>query len=267
MIEENILEGHPLQQTKVDLLPISIYQTEEALGRAAASQAASIIQQAIAENGKSSIIVATGNSQLCFLEALGKIAHIDWAQVTIFHMDEYVGLAPGHRAGFPLFLRRHLLDHISTEATFHPVIAREDQLEKDCAHYAGLLRAHPADLCVMGIGENGHIAFNDPPYAEFNDPVWVKVVQLDMVSRQQQVGEGHFDSIDEVPTHAVTLTIPALLAAKRVLCLVPEARKAHAVHNALSGPVTEGCPASIIRQKPHVRLYLDVLAAGEVFPS
>lgn len=261
------MEGHPLQETKVDLLPISTYQTEGALGQAAASQAASIIQQAIAEKGKSTIILATGNSQLRFLEALRRIAQIDWAQVTIFHMDEYVGLAPGHRAGFPLFLQRHLLDHISTEVTFHPVIAREKQLETDCARYAALLRAQPADLCVMGIGENGHIAFNDPPYAEFNDPVWVKVVRLDKVSRQQQVGEGHFDSLDEVPTHAVTLTIPALLSAKQVLCIVPESRKAHAVHNALTGPVTEACPASIIRQKPHVHLYLDVMAAREVFSS
>jgi glucosamine-6-phosphate deaminase len=109
----------------------------------------------------------------------------------------------------------------------------------------------------MGIGENGHLAFNDPPYADFDDPVWVKVVQLDERSRRQQVGEGHFAGLADVPTHAVTLTIPALLAAKSVLCIVPEARKAEAVHASLRGPVTEDCPASILRTQPHARLYLD----------
>ena len=181
-------------------------------------------------------------------------------------MDEYVGLAPGHTASFPAFLQHHLLNHIPAPAAFHPVIAREGHLETDCADYANLLRAHPADFCAMGIGENGHIAFNDPPFAEFDDPVWVKVVQMDVVSRQQQVGEGHFGGLDEVPTHAITLTIPALLAAKRVLCIVPEARKANAVYDTLHGPITEACPASIMRQKPHVHLYLDAEAAAKAYP-
>ncbi len=120
-----------------------------------------------------------------------------------------------------------------------------------------MLREHPADLCALGYGENGHLAFNDPPYADFDDPVWVKVVRLDERSRRQQVGEGHFTTLDEVPTHAVTLTIPALLAAKTVLCVVPEARKAEAVQTALRGPITEDCPASILRAQGHARLYLD----------
>jgi glucosamine-6-phosphate deaminase len=257
----------PLQETKVDLLPISIYQTNEAMGQAAAKAAAQIIQHAIREKGAASIIIATGNSQLTFLEALRQGDSIDWARVTIFHMDEYVGLAPGHTASFPVFLQRHLLSHIPTPAAFHPVKAHVGHLETDCADYANLLRAHPADFCAMGIGENGHIAFNDPPFAEFNDPVWVKVVQMDVVSRRQQVGEGHFGGLDEVPTHAITLTIPALLAAKRVLCIVPEARKANAVFDALHGPITESCPASIMRQKPHVHLYLDVEAAAKAYPA
>jgi glucosamine-6-phosphate deaminase len=140
-------------------------------------------------------------------------------------------------------------------------------LESDCAEYAELLRSHPADFCAMGIGENGHIAFNDPPFAEFDDPVWVKVVRLDQASRQQQVGEGHYRSLDEVPTHAITLTIPALLAAERVLCIVPEARKADAVLQAMNGPISEACPASILRQKSHVHLYLDANAAAKAYPA
>jgi glucosamine-6-phosphate deaminase len=119
----------------------------------------------------------------------------------------------------------------------------------------------------MGIGENGHIAFNDPPFAEFNDPVWVKVIRLDEMSRKQQVGEGHFHGLEEVPTHAITLTIPALLSADRVLCIVPEARKAEAVYQAINGPITEACPASILREKPHVHLYLDADAAAKAYPE
>jgi glucosamine-6-phosphate deaminase len=199
---------------------------------------------------------------LTFLKVLRQTAVIDWSRVTIFHMDEYIGLPAGHPASFPLFLQRHFLDHIPAPAAFHPVTAQKGRLETGCADYAALLHARPADLCAMGIGENGHIAFNDPPFAEFDDPVWVKVARLDEVSRRQQVGEGHFGSLDEVPTHAVTLTIPALLAAKRVLCIVPEARKAKAVYDALRGPITEACPASILRQNPHAHLYLDAAAAS-----
>jgi glucosamine-6-phosphate deaminase len=164
-------------------------------------------------------------------------------------------------------LQRHIIDHIPAPAAFYPVVAREGQLETDCGEYARLLRANPPDFCAMGIGENGHIAFNDPPFAEFDDPVWVKVIRLDEMSRKQQVGEGHFGGLDEVPTHAITLTIPALLAAKRVLCIVPEARKANAVYDTLNGPITEACPASIMRQKPHVHLYLDAEAAAKAYPA
>jgi len=256
-----------LLETKVDSLPVSVYQTNKAMGQAAASEAAQVIKQAIKEKGTARIIIATGNSQLTFLEALRETPGIDWSQVTIFHMDEYIGLPENHSASFPVFLQRNFLDHISAPAAFHPVIAREGHLESDCADYASLLHDHPIDFCAMGIGENGHIAFNDPPFAEFKDPIWVKVVRMDIVSRKQQVGEGHFGGLDEVPTHAITLTIPALLAAKRVLCIVPEERKATAVYDTLHGPITETCPASIMRQKPHVHLYLDAAAAAKAYPA
>jgi glucosamine-6-phosphate deaminase len=130
-------------------------------------------------------------------------------------------------------------------------------VEAACAEYAALLHLYPADLVALGIGENGHLAFNDPPYAEFNDPVWVKVIKLDEASRRQQVGEGHFSTIDSVPTHAITLTIPALLAAKRVLAIVPEARKVEAVRSCLYQPVSEDRPGSILRNIDHATLYLD----------
>ena len=254
-------------ETKVESLPVTVFQTNEEMGRAAAYEAAEIINSAVKAKGAANIIIATGNSQLTFLQTLRELSGIEWSKVTIFHMDEYIGLPAGHTASFPAFLHHHLLDHIPAPAAFYPVKARIGQLEADCSEYAELLRSHPADLCAMGIGENGHIAFNDPPFAEFDDPVWVKVVRMDLVSRKQQVGEGHFGGLDEVPTHAITLTIPALLAAEHVLCIVPEGRKADAVDQTLNGPITELCPASIMRQTPHVHLYLDADAAAKGYPS
>ena len=262
-----MVTAESILESKVGELPVTVYRTNEAMGQAAALEAAGVIRDAIAEKGAANIIIATGNSQLSFLEALREMEDIDWSKVTIFHMDEYIDLPEGHPASFPTFLHRHLLDHILQPAAFYPVMARTGQIEGDCADYAKLLRAHPADLCAMGIGENGHIAFNDPPFAEFNDPVWVKVVRLDEKSRRQQVGEGHFAGLDEVPTHAITLTIPALLSAERVLCIVPEARKEEAVYQSLNGPVTESCPASILQQTPHVHLYLDADAAAKAYPA
>ena len=190
------------------------------MGEAAADDAQNIIVSAIKAKGHANVILATGNSQLTFLHALRALPGIDWKAVNVFHMDEYVGIDPTHPASFPLFLRTHILDAVKPGA-FYPVPGQAADVEAACRDYEALLTAHPADLCAMGIGENGHIAFNDPPYADFDDPVWVKVVKLDERSRRQQVGEGHFPNLAAVPTHAITLTIPALLSAK-----------AHPVHRA-----------------------------------
>jgi glucosamine-6-phosphate deaminase len=240
---------------------VSVYATNEALGAAAADEAAEVIRAAVAARGVANIIVATGNSQLTFLAALRELPGMPWEAVNVFHMDEYVNLPPGHPASFPAFLRRHLLDYVQVKE-FFPVPGVAADPEAACRQYEALLRAHPADLCACGIGENGHLAFNDPPYADFNDPVWVKPVTLDERSRRQQVGEGHFNSLDEAPTHAITLTIPALLSARRVLCIVPEARKAEAVKESLLGPITEDCPGSILRRTPQAHLFLDSESAS-----
>jgi glucosamine-6-phosphate deaminase len=239
-----------------DQLPVSVYETNEALGAAAADEAAQIIRDAVAARGIANIIIATGNSQLTFLTALRGLPGVPWEAVNVFHMDEYVNLPAGHPASFPAFLQRHLLDHVRVKQ-FFPVPGVSGDAEAACREYEALLRSHPADLCALGIGENGHLAFNDPPYADFDDPVWVKVVKLDERSRRQQVGEGHFRGMDEVPTHAITVTIPGLLSARRVLAMVPEARKADAVAQSLHGPITEDCPGSILRQTPHAHLFLD----------
>ena len=182
-----------LHETKDDDLPTSVYATNEALGAAAAAEAEVILQAALADRGEANIIIATGNSQLTFLEAL-RVKPIDWSKVNVFHMDEYLGLEPSHSASFPAFLRRHFLADITPKA-FFPVLSYNRFPEEVCQEYAAALRAHPADLCALGIGENGHLAFNDPPYAEFHDPAWLKVIRLAEASLQQQVGEGHFKSI------------------------------------------------------------------------
>lgn len=253
----------PLKTATYDQLPVAVYASNEALGQAAAFDAREIINQAIAERGEASLILATGNSQLTFLAALRQLEGIDWAKVRVFHMDEYLGIDPTHRASFPLFLKKHFLEHV-TVAAFHPVPNRPEDIEQACRDYEALLKAHPVDLVALGFGENGHLAFNDPPYAFFNDPVWVKVIDLAEASRRQQVGEGHFDSLEEVPRQAITLTIPALLAAKHMLCLVPEARKAEAVRACLTEPVSEERPGSILRQVSHAHLYLDPDSAAKL---
>jgi glucosamine-6-phosphate deaminase len=253
----------PIRELHYEQLPVSIFADNETLGQAAAEAAAAVIHQAIAERGIANIVVATGNSQLTTLHALRETPGIQWPAVNVFHMDEYLNLPPGHPASFPLFLRRHLLDHVPVGA-FFPVPGHARDVEAACRGYELLLRAHPADLCCLGIGENGHIAFNDPPVADFDDPVWVKVVALDEASRRQQAGEGHFPALADVPTHALTLTIPALCAARHMLCIVPERRKAEAVRKALLGPISTACPASILRQTPHCRLLLERESAAQI---
>jgi glucosamine-6-phosphate deaminase len=254
----------PIYETKIDELPVSVFQTNEELGQAAATEASQVIEQAIRVRGVANVILATGNSQLAFLKNLREDKTIPWQNVNVFHMDEYIGIDPNHLASFPLFLRVHFLSFVHVK-NFFPIRGQPENIEATIAAYTQLLREHPADLCACGYGENGHLAFNDPPFADFNDPVWAKVVRLAEASRKQQVGEGHFQSLAEVPTHAITLTIPALLAAKRVLCIVPEARKADAVYTALKMPISEECPGSILRRKSHARLLLDKDSAVKVW--
>jgi glucosamine-6-phosphate deaminase len=256
----------PSQSTKIDALPVHIYPTNRELGNAAARQAVRHIRQAVRDRGTANIILATGNSQLTFLAALQRAAKVPWERVRVFHMDEYVGIDPQHPASFSNFLHRNLLDQVKPLA-FYPVPGTAVERESACRDYESLLREYPADLCVLGIGENGHLAFNDPPCADFRDPLWVKVVQLAEASRLQQVGEGHFALINDVPTHAITLTIPALMAAGQILAVVPEARKAGAIYQALRKPISADCPASILRQTSNAILFLDVHSAAQAFPE
>jgi glucosamine-6-phosphate deaminase len=244
-----------------DQLSVRVFDDVEALAGAAATDAAEAIRGAIADRGAANIMLATGNSQLVFLAALIEHREVDWSRVTAFHMDEYVGLPPTHTASFQRYMREKVAALIPVKE-FHYLDGNTGDAQAEADRYAALLRAHPLDLCVCGIGENGHLAFNDPPVADFDDPADVKIVALEPASRRQQVAEGHFATIDDVPTHAITVTIPALVRARRVLAIVPEARKALPVRDALRGPIATSCPASLLRRQPQATLYLDVDSAS-----
>jgi glucosamine-6-phosphate deaminase len=256
----------PMSTSVWDQLLVSVYRDVQTMAAAAAEEARSALRAALQTDAEANVILATGDSQLTFLAVLRSLPGIDWARVSIFHMDEYVGLDPEHPASFPIFLRRNIVDMVKPKA-FYPVPGQAADLPRACRDYEALLRAHPASLCMLGIGDNGHLAFNDPPFADFDDPLWVKVVRLDTVSRLQQVGEGHFTNLDAVPTHAVTLTIPALLSAKRLICLAPQARKIAAVHRTLYDPISPAFPATILRRTPYAHLYLDAESARGAAPS
>lgn len=252
----------PMSGFRVDELDVRVFATERELAAAAAADAATAILSAVDRRTHASVMFASGNSQIAFLHALTTDPDVPWARVTAFHMDEYVGMNATHPASFARYMRERIADVVPLGA-FHYIDGTADPGE-EIARYAELLRAHPLDVCCLGIGENGHLAFNDPPFADFDDPVDVKEIALDDASRRQQVGEGHFADLDAVPRTAITVTIPALLRAGRVLAMVPEKRKAPAVHRALTGPVDTSCPASILRRTPHATLYLDEASAASI---
>lgn len=242
-------------------MAVRVFPDTNALGTGAAAHASAVMRDAIAARGIAHAMFATGNSQFAFLDALVLDDTVEWTRVIGFHMDEYVGIPADHPASFRRYLSERLVARVPL-AAFHYVEGDAPDLDAECERYSSLLRDHPLDLCCLGIGENGHLAFNDPPVADFDDPLDVKVVELDDACRRQQVGEGHFPDVAAVPTHAITVTIPALLRASAVLAIVPEARKAGPVRRALEGPIDTSCPASILRAQPHATLYLDVDSAA-----
>ncbi len=242
----------------------SILPTRAEAGAAAAAHVTAILNSVLREQETARVIFACAPSQNEFLEALrsGSAGPIDWSRVTAFHMDEYIGLTESHPASFRNYLRNHFLSSVPVGA-FHP-IRGEAVPEEECARYTALLRAAPIDLICLGIGENGHLAFNDPPVADFEDPAWIKPVELDDVCRNQQVHDGCFPSLDSVPTHALTLTLPVFLGARHLSVVVPGPRKADAVAATCNGPVATSCPASLLRCRKNVRLFLDTASAGKL---
>jgi glucosamine-6-phosphate deaminase len=243
-----------------DCLPVLIHTSSTSLGMCAAVRLADIIHNAILERGMCTLIMATGNSQLPLYSALRVRTDIAWDQVIVLHMDEYVGMSQDHQASFRHYMHEQFVDHVPLRA-FYGIQGDSPDIEVELERYSDLLERYPADACILGIGENGHLAFNDPP-ADLITQKLVHVVKLDQVCRQQQVGEGHFPTLDDVPTHAISLTVPALLSARKVIALVPEKRKAPIVLRTLTGPISADCPASILRTQKHSTLYLDADSAS-----
>ncbi len=252
-----------LKRFQVERLNVEVHDTRAAMGQAAGALAASHLKRLIAADGQAAVIFASAASQAECLAALRSDATIDWRRVTAFHMDEYVGMTGDHPASFRRFIREHLLDHVPVRA-FYGLSGEAPDAEAECVRYAALLAEHCPGLVILGIGENGHLAFNDPPVAQFDDPKAVKVVELDEVCRNQQVHDGAFPTLADVPKTALTLTMSRLTAVPSAVVVVPGPTKRQAVRAALQGPIETACPASILRTHQNATLFLDATSAALV---
>jgi len=249
----------------VEKLQVQIFSNRREMGEAAGGSVAEKMKEILRVKKTLSIVFAAAPSQNEFLEELSQSPGIDWDRVTVFHLDEYIGLSTDSHESFGNFLRVKLFEKVRPGNVYY-LNGMAGNLEVECKRYATLLKDHPLDIACIGIGENGHLAFNDPPFAGFQDPLLVKVVEPDLVSRQQQVRDGCFKSLQEVPTKAITLTIPAILSAKFIYCMVPASSKAEAVKRTLEGAISTDCPASILRKHENSILFLDQDSAKWVGP-
>lgn len=239
-----------------DKLKVEIYDTRAEMGNAAARDIKAKIAQLLAEKREINMIFAAAPSQNEVLAALADDGQIEWNRVNAYHMDEYIGLSADAPQGFGNFLKAHIFGRAPFKSV-HYIDCTASDPEKEAARYEKLLGDNPPDIVVMGIGENGHIAFNDPPVADFKDARGAKVVKLDEVCRNQQVHDGCFARLEEVPKYAITLTVPTLVSAPWLFCIVPAKTKANAVKECLTGEIGEHCPASILRLQENAVLYLD----------
>ncbi|MDX1767511.1 MAG: glucosamine-6-phosphate deaminase [Arenibacter troitsensis] len=240
---------------QIDNLSVKIYGQTKEMGAAAADYVTRKLKDAIEKKGRANLILATGASQFSFLEAL-QPKEIDWGKITVFHLDEYKGISESHPASFRKYLKERILNKVAPKKIYF-LNGDAPNLQLEINNYEEALKAHPIDIACIGIGENGHIAFNDPGVADFKDPKLVKVVELDEACRNQQLGEGWFPTFADVPKEAVTLTITAIMNCKAISCVVPDERKSRAVYNSLYGDISTSCPASILRTHPETVLFLD----------
>lgn len=244
-----------MNELQFDKVRLKVFDTREEMGREAAREAAACMRQLLSRQEELNCIFAAAPSQNEFLEQLAKEEGIDWSRVNGYHMDEYVGFHIGHPNSFNGFLTNAIFSRVPFKSVH--LIDGANDCRKEAERYSRLLDAVPIDITFMGIGENGHIAFNDPAVADFHDTRTVKVVELDDVCRQQQVNDGCFPTFEDVPERALTVTIPKLVSAKEIFCIVPTEKKRCAVKAALTGPVSEVCPASILRTAGSVHMYID----------
>jgi glucosamine-6-phosphate deaminase len=247
----------------VDALQVRIYDETEQMGQAAADFAAAKLKGAIQDKGEANLILATGASQFAFLDAFKADDSIEWDKITVFHLDEYIGIDESHKASFRKYLKERILNEVQPKQ-IHLLNGDVDDIDAEVTRYENLLKSVRVDVACIGIGENGHIAFNDPPVADFDDPHLVKVVELDEQSRKQQVGEGWFDTMDDVPKEALSLTIPAMMRCGAISCVVPDERKADAVYRTVNDDISTECPATILRKHPDTVLFLDAGSASQL---
>jgi glucosamine-6-phosphate deaminase len=237
-------------------MQVRTFDDKQQLGKLAAADGAVAIRRAIAERGSANIIVATGASQFEMLDALAREPDLAWHRVTGFHLDEYAGMAITHPASFRLYLWQRFVSRLPLPMrAFHFLDGQQD-LQSECRRVGGLLKEHPIDVAFVGIGENGHLAFNDPPADLKTEEPYI-VVELDDACRRQQFGEGWFPTFDDVPRRAISMSIQQIMKSKAIVCTVPDKRKAEAVRNSLKGPVTPDVPASILQKHANVTVYLD----------
>ena len=239
-----------------DLLTVNIYESRTEMGQAAAKDIKAKILELLKTKETINMIFAAAPSQNEVLYALATDREIPWNRVNAFHMDEYIGLPADAPQGFGNFLREHIFGLADFKSVSYIDISATDA-DAECARYSELLKKNPTDIVVMGIGENGHIAFNDPPVADFNDKKMVKPVVLDEICRNQQVNDGCFAKLDDVPKMAITLTVPTLFAGDYLFCIVPASTKAKAVKATICGEIGEACPATVLRRHKNAVLYLD----------
>jgi len=245
-----------------DKLKVEIFGKTEDMGKDAASFVAVKLNQAIKDRGHANLIIGTGASQYPLLEFLLK-KELDWTKISIFHLDEYIGISDKHPSSFRKFLKERVADKVNTKMVYY-LKGDADDIEAEIKRYGKLLKDNPVDVACIGIGENGHIAFNDPAIADFNDPEYLKVVEMDETCRMQQVDEGWFPTINHVPEKGVTLTVTAIMDCKVLCCTVPDERKSEAVYNTLYGEINKSCPASILRKHDNAVLFLDSFAAKKI---
>jgi glucosamine-6-phosphate deaminase len=244
---------------------IRIFDSKAELGRAAAARAAAVLREAIAGRGEARAIAATGASQFEFLDALIREGDLDWSKVELFHLDEYVGLPESHPASFRRYLKERLVERVHP-GMFHSIDGQTSDPAAECRRVGALIARAPVDVAFVGIGENGHLAFNDPP-ADFETEDPYLVVTLDEPCRRQQLGEGWFSSLAEVPPRAISMSVRQILKAGEIVAAVPDARKAAAVRDCLEGLVSTMHPASILQRHPRTTVYLDRGSASLLSPA
>lgn len=240
-----------------------VFKNKEEMGKAAAASAAEKISRAIENKGEANIILATGTSQFETLKPLVSYEEIDWSKVRMFHLDEYIGLGEEHPASFRKYLKERFVEQVRTLKAVHFIDGDAEDLQAECRRLGEIITACPIDIALVGIGENGHLAFNDPP-ADFETQEPFIIVKLNETCRKQQLGEGWFETIDDVPKWAVSMSVRQIMKSDCIIASVLQRRKAQAVKSAIEGNVSNMCPASILQEHPNCEVYLDEEAASEL---